>query len=427
MNIKSALKNWTLLVKIASLLLLSFCALGLVIGLTVRHNLLNSELQALVSLSARAKNDLIYSDGKWNTAKYNADPNTPHPQGSSGFASSLYIITTDGFVIERTQPVNGILDSADFKHLVTFQTPQTISIVTNEQWRVLSQPITNENGTVVGVIMVSYFNPQPLLLQTIDQKLQRNIAYITSSMVVKNDVMDVSKVDIRDVDYDVTFEIVNHFNRVLLNGGRVPTYIDSSYIEQELAKPEGASQVTDDENHKSYLLYRQQLTDSANRPVGIIVSGKSIDYITALLLSLIFPAVIAGLAAVITLTILLYRFLAYAVSPKKHEEEPVLESPPAAIEFDTQNSVIHLDGKTIQIPYATNQYELAKAVFSAPTKRWELDELLELFGETENLGNWRKVYDATLALNKKAGLKIVVYKDKTFRLNPELVPLVKKN
>ena len=85
-----------------------------------------------------------------------------------------------------------------------------------------------------------------------------------------------------------------------------------------------------------------------------------------------------------------------------------------------------INDTVVQVPYATNQYELADAVFSQPTKRWELDELLEKFGDTEDFGNWRKVYDATLALNKRTGLKIVVYKDKTFRFNPELVSHLKK-
>jgi hypothetical protein len=412
--------------KIAGLILLFFCFFGLITGFLLRNNLLYNEEVSLEKLTKQAENDLDYAGGKWNTAKYNADPSTPHPSGSSGFGSSLYIITADGFVIERTQPVNGILDSADFKHLMTFNSPQTLNIVTNEQWRVLSRPIQAPNGTTIGVIMVAYLNPPAQVIQSIDEKLQKNLAYIASATTIKNDEVDISRVDIRDVDYDISFEVVNHFNRVLLNTGRVPTYIDPSYVEQEMAQKEGIMQFKDKLTGKTYLLHKEHLSDAAGKPVGVIIAGKSIDYIADTLKNLFLPAIISTIIVSILLTALLYRF---AISPspeKKEEEHPRKNTSPEFIVFDAESSVLTLDDRTVQIPYATNQYELAKAVFSAPTKRWELDELLELFGETENLSNWRKVYDATLALNKKSGLKLVIYKDKTFRLNPEFIPHIKK-
>ncbi len=412
--------------KITGFALLFFCLFGLIIGFLLRINLLHNEQIALEKLAKQAENDLDYAGGKWNTTKYNADPNTPHPAGSSGFGSSLYIITAEGFVIERTQPVNGILDSADFKHLMTFQSPQTLNIVTNEQWRVLSQPVQAPTGTIIGVIMVAYLNPPAQIIQSIDEKLQKNLAYIASTTTIKNDEVDISKVDIRDVDYDVSFEIVNHFNRVLLNTGRVPTYIDPSYIEEEMAQKEGTVQFKDKLTGKTYILHKEHLSDAANKPVGVIIAGKSIDYIADILASLLLPALISSFVASVLLMTLLYRFVISPSKRKKEEERPHKNSTPEYIVFDAESSVLTMDNKTVQIPYATNQYELAKAVFSAPTKRWELDELLELFGETENLSNWRKVYDATLALNKKSGLKLVIYKDKTFRLNPEFIPHIKK-
>lgn len=419
-------RDYNVIGKVALVLGLVFLVFSMMVILLMRNNLLKNEQIALQKLTQQVEHDLDYENGKWNTAKYNADPNTPHPSGSSGFASSLYIITADGFVIERTQPINGILDSADFKHLSKFQTPQTINIVTNEQWRVLSKPVTNQNNKTIGVAMVTYLNPQSQLLQSIDDKLLRNITYILSSVAIKNDEIDVSKVDVRDVDYDISFEIVNRFNRVLLNTGRVPTYIDPSYVEEELANAEGQTHFTDPDTGKVYLLYKKHLSDANNKPVGVIVAGKSIDYINNLMSNLLLPALGLGILACAVTPFLVYYLVIWSAK-KQRDTEFNKKSDPETIAFDLQNSMLTIDKKAVQIPYATNQYELANAVFAAPAKRWELDELLEKFGETENFNNWRKVYDATLALNKRAGLKLVVYKDKTFRLNPDFVMKVRKS
>ncbi len=411
------MKSRAILRKIFISLFISFVLIVVLLLFLIRSYLLQNEKQSLQNLSLRVRHDLQYVDNKWDTSKYNADPSTPHPQGSSGFTSSLYIITNDGYVIERSHPIGGILDSADFKHLITFQTPQTLQILANEQWRVLSRPIINETGAVLGVSMVAYFNPPPQLLTTIDEKLERNLSYITSSIVAKSEDIDVGTIDVRNVDYDVTFEIVNKYNRVLLNTGRVPTYIDPSYVQEELIKSEGAFEAIDTTAKTNYLLYREKLIDTNNRPIGIIVSGKSTDYITTLINHLLIPALLINLVVSLLMTIFFYRLVFAQHKSGEIEDKTIgVES----ISFDSKNSVLHINDANIAIPYATNQYELCKAVFSAPTKRWELDELLELFGDAENLNNWRKVYDATLALNKRAGTKIVVYKDKTFRLNPDL-------
>src|SRR5438105_565827 len=82
--------------------------------------------KSLDVLTARIQNDLKYKNKSWDTRMYAADPYTPHPTGSSGFTTPLYILATDGFVIERNQPINGYLDSSDFKHILSFKSPQTI-------------------------------------------------------------------------------------------------------------------------------------------------------------------------------------------------------------------------------------------------------------------------------------------------------------
>ena len=112
----------------------------------------------LMNLTERVEDGLRYRNGSWDTSRYTSDPTTPHPSGSSGFSTPLYIIGVDGFVIERNAPIKGLLDTADFNHLMAFQTPQTIKIITNEQWRIVSRPIIQGNRTQ-GIIVVSVYNP----------------------------------------------------------------------------------------------------------------------------------------------------------------------------------------------------------------------------------------------------------------------------
>ena len=131
------------------------------IGITyifVRQSSLNQIYDSFMSLSQRIQHDIKYDQGKWDTKLYNADPFTPYPHGSSGFSQPLYIITSEGFVIERNRPISGLLDSSDFKHLLSFSRPQSISTVTNENWRVLSSPIRNKARTI-GVVLVAFYNP----------------------------------------------------------------------------------------------------------------------------------------------------------------------------------------------------------------------------------------------------------------------------
>jgi DNA-binding response OmpR family regulator len=83
-----------------------------------------------------------------------------------------------------------------------------------------------------------------------------------------------------------------------------------------------------------------------------------------------------------------------------------------------------MNEQIIQIPYASNQYYIMTALFSNPKKRWEQDEILEKFGEVESEEGWRKVYDAHLAINRKVGFKLIDYRDKLFRINPEYLSAI---
>ena len=125
-------KNPKIFIKIFLILvLLGFTQIGLGYFL-IRESFISELNKTLTDTSDRISSDLIIQKGSWNTEKYLSDPLTPHPNGSSGFLNPLYIITTEGFMIERNFPIKGYMDSSDFKHLKAFNTPQFVNGATKD-------------------------------------------------------------------------------------------------------------------------------------------------------------------------------------------------------------------------------------------------------------------------------------------------------
>lgn len=96
--------------------------------------------------------------------------------------------------------------------------------------------------------------------------------------------------------------------------------------------------------------------------------------------------------------------------------------------FDKEIPAIFVNEKEVKIPYATNQSNLCEALFEKPKKRWENDELLEIFGvNIEDTNVNRQPYDAMLAVNKKVAdesgvTDLILCNSKTFKLNPKYLP-----
>jgi len=394
-----------------SLLLIAQIAITFIF---LRYIALLDAKNSLEELYTRISNDLHIKNGKWDTTLYNADPHTPHPSGSNGFTTPLYIITSGGFVIERNQPISGLLDSSDFKHLQAFQTPQTIAVVTNDQWRVLSKRILGKNNEVLGLTSVAYHNPNINILNEIDQTLLESLEKINSSIKVIDNSIDVKDVDIRTIRYDIAFEVINTYNKVLLQNGRTPTFIDPSYIDNEL-KRNITRIVRDSNTGEQFLIFMQPIKDLSGKSQGVILMGRSLFSINNTLNAYVLFSLGFGFF-IIAPFLLLFSNKTFRFSYQSEKKDTY----PDEVVFDPKESIIRADKKIIKIPFATNQYYLCKAVFTLPKKRWELDELLKKFGENDSSQNWRKVYDTAIIINKKVGFKLISYEDKTFRLNPAI-------
>lgn len=364
----------------------------------------------------RIKSDIHYKDGEWDTRKYLSDPFTPHPHGSSGYSAPLYILTNEGFVIERNLPITGLLDSSDFKHLSEFLVPQYVG-VSSERWRVLSKFIVAE-GKNVGITFVSSYNPQESSLAEVDKTLRETADDINSRIIYTNNEIDISKVDIRDIKYDISFEIVTSYNKVLLNNGRTPSFIDSSYIFDEINRADRI--IKDNTSHDEYLIKKSTILDESDEVKGIIIAALPLrSYFLLLNSVMIYSSLViiplSGFIGVI-LYIVLQKHnsdIVSLLSTVQSESDSLRK-----ITFDSKQSLLFIDNKKIPIPYASNQYYLCKTLFSSPRRRWEQDELLEKLGEQIEARNNRKIYDAALAINRKVSLKLIQYGEKTYQLNP---------
>lgn len=372
----------------------------------------------LLTLSDRIIKDLRFDGKTWDTSLYNSDPYTPYPNGSSGFSNPLYILTKEGFIIERSSPIRGLLDTSDFKHLSKFNKPETIHTVTNEWWRILSKPI-EKNGLVLGVVVVSYYNPRESETLLIDRKMEENISFILSQIQVKDNKMNVSRLDIRNIHYEFSFEVVDNYNNVLINNGRVPTFIDTSYFAKEVESQQRRI-VTDKKTQEQYMVITRIITDIKSEPVGLIIIGESVRSLYTILHNYVLFALFVSLFCIVPLLVYvvhIFRKDVVAILAEKISNIKSIEI--KNIYFDKKGSSIQIDGRKYEIPYASNQYYVCDAIFSAPTKKWEYDELLEKLGDIKSDEiNGRKIYDAVLAINKKCGFKLIEYKYKVFTFNP---------
>ena len=377
----------------------------------------------LEAYTARVRSDFSFTDGLWNTSRYLADPLTPHPNGSSGYTQPLYIVTSNGFVLERSSPIHGFLDTSDFQKIRTFTTPQYVNGDTNERWRVLSKEIMYNNAAV-GVILVASYNPTPESIPQVDFDLRNNIDILLQKISITADgSVSVQGVDVRNIQYSVSFEIVDVHNRVLLNNGRTPSFIDPSYV--DTAARQQREYIRDEYSHEQFFVHYDVIRDNAGTSKGMIIAAHSLSDMDTLLRKFLIVSFLFGVGVVVPISLLFSQiirdWMRMNIAHERDEALKILRELPASLSFDRKKPAIIADEILYPIAYASNQYYVCDALFSQPKKRWETDILLDRMGEKADSKNSRTLYDTVLALNKKFLWRLVVYKDKTYQLNPDLL------
>lgn len=373
----------------------------------------------IVMVEKRVQEDIILENGKWNTAAYSADPLLPG-------TAPIYVLASDGYVIERWKPITGFLDASDFKHLLNFTSIQTVETSTNQDWRVLSVPINGSNETI-GVITLSYFHPTTENLELIDQEMFASAQKIQQQIRVEGDSFRIEPFDERKIPYYIAYQVVNKFNKIVFKSNnsnsidRLPNFIDPSYISSQLNKPSW-NLVRDERTQEIFLTKTEPLYigGEGSPDQGVIVIGHTLSRLFSVFTTYIAVLTITGF--LVYVLGVCWQMLSHQLRIWKKQQEKLV------IYFDKKNSILHINETQISIEYASNQYYLTEAVLEQPSKRWEVDEIMDKFGEELSQNSWRKVYDAMISINRKTAPilneKLILVEGKTFRLNPHFAKFV---
>lgn len=392
--------------KLIILIFISEFLLSILIISVIYFNQYNSNLKLKIS---QVKNDISFSDEKWNLSYYNSDVQL---LGSY----PLFLITDDGYVLDRRKNIHGFLDTTDLEKLDIYEKPQTIRTITGQERRVFTNSIKSE-GKEIGIISVSYFSPKEEIIDQIDEKLKASMQLIKSMLSVEDGKINVNKIDKRKIPYDISYAVVDNYNSVLskttnLNAiNRVPSYIDPSYIKSYLGEPKNKI-IKDGLTGEIFFIKSNTINDKTKKLRGVIIIGQSIkeyaEFIKLYSLSQLILGTIVLIGSAALYSVIL--------SKKQIKRENLY------IKFNASDGQLNINNETIQVPYATNQYYFLISIVGKPEKRWENDELLEKFGEDAIDKNSRKVYDTMIKINDKTislvGEKIILYQNKTYRLNP---------
>jgi hypothetical protein len=380
---------------------------------------------------SRVESDQIFENNHWDTTGYVNDEQMPPSSGP------LYIITSDGFVIERYNQINGFLDTSRFEYASSFTTPQTITTPANELWRLYSKPIS-KNNVMVGVVIIGYYQPDPEAIQDVDKQLLTAANQIVSDITVdSNNQINVQKVDARSISIFLSYEIVDQFNKRLEGSGPPPGYIDRVDGGYLTNFPSGKIRtIKDSKTGELFQVYMKPITDSSGKIAGYIAAASSLKQVNQILrYQLIFSAVAGFDIALLTFILLIYLLrheLAGMAEEIKLRLQRGLSLPggKSGLVFDPDKSIVRLGDKLLKVPYASTQYEICKVLFSNPKKRWELDEITDKMGEEYSdeapKKVWRKFYDAVRLLNEKSkqdlGANIIIPESGTFRVNTQIQP-----
>ncbi len=394
----------------------------LFIGCVIVYFVSISQVKTFINnISNLARQDIAYKNGVWDTSKYDSDPEIPGNY-------RIYVITKDGFVIDRWRPVPGYLDTSDFKQLLTYSRPKSIHTVTNQNWRIYSLPITNSNNNVIGLVAVGRYGDFDESHQPLDGELKKTAQLIRQKLVVTNSDIDTNDLNVHDVPFETSFQIVDQYNHIHLKSDnsntidRLPNYIDPSYIASQLKTP-SLNMIKSASTHEDFLAQTTPLKDNHGTPIGTIIVARTISPYLELIKNFAIIELLFGLVIIPAGYIFLLANGQKGASKfttkllKIHEVK--------TITFDKKSSYIKINNQKIAITYSTNQYFICVALFGSPKRKWETDELIEKFGMDHGPDSWRKIYDAMVSINKKAGQfldsKIIISNNKTYQINPELV------
>lgn len=412
-------------------LLSTFFVLQLIIGtVAVYHAGISQVETQLQTIDQLVHSDISYKNGTWDLAEYNTDPEVPGQY-------RLYVITKDGFVIDRWRPIAGYLDTSDMKQLLLYQSPKTEHTITGQTWRLLSLPIHNTRKDTIGVVAVGCLVRANDTLSQIDAQLLQAASTVSKGITVQGGSISTDNLDLRNIPYDISYQIVDQYNKIQAksntanNIDRLPNYIDPSYIAPQLQAPTLTRVTAANAQHETFLVESSPLTDASGSVFGAVIVARTISPIFDIAKQLFIISGLTGALLLAAASLFLYTWRHQEQSKTNDVEEKLLhEADIQRISFSKSEPALFVNKNRVDLTYATNQYYLCLALFSAPRKKWETGELLEKFGFEVDQDGWRKIYDAMSNINRKTHEimepRLIIVSNKTYQINPSLVALIQK-
>jgi hypothetical protein len=365
-------KSPEIIFSISALLIitLSFLAYLVINYIYLRQSAYNEIQNFLKNANNRIISDLVYKDNQWNTSGYINDDQTIQDK-------PLYIITSDGFIIDRVKPISGFLDTSDFKFSSSFQSPQTITTPVNEEWRLYSANIKND-GDILGTVIVGYYQPEATAIKDIDNQLISTANDILSEIKLSGNKIDTSNIDIKKISIKLSVGIVDKFNHALISVGGIPGYIDRSYVSNELE--ERFQTIVDKKTGEPFLVYSKPVYDSKNL-IGVVISGYSLKQVNTDLRNQLIFLTISGLTIIIIISILMiFVFQRQLVHLVRKPQEFITEE-----SKNNQNKILSrkilevnqkMDG-TVTIHFQGKEYKASKPELYSDSDQF-IERLMEL-------------------------------------------------
>ncbi len=410
----------TVILRLSAAFLVAFVLYLTASYFIIRSLSLHDMKQYLKITATSVSEDFEYSDGAWDTNKYLSDTTTPSE-------IPLYIFSLDGFLIDRREVIGGFLDTSNFIYASSFATPKTIVSPIGERWRVFSYRI-QRNGQEKGVMLLGYFEPAGRLEKDIDAVLLANAQMVDSQITFTNEVLDATQIVDKNIDHNISFEVIDPFNRSHKSIGGPPAYIDKSYL-QDALKRQDFSVITDARSQQKYMLHIQPILANGET-VGLVAVGKGLDQLNQILGNQLLLSSLAGLLPVFIFALFTFFVYRHDIGKIIEERLAMLTNPQCVvvdrIAFDPPGSTIIINSiHTIDIPADSYQFDICTLLFKNPKKQYDTLDLSDAMGELDEQKNVKRlVYDAVEAVNAKVkkltGIKLISHTDKKYCINPVL-------
>ena len=251
--------------------------------LFVRHGVYKSaELQSLQSADQVAA-EIAYKD-KWDL--------TAHRQSADIQALHLFVVTSEGVVVETSGFIPGLIGPVRPLDESMFTAPQTVKVPeTGETWREYAIRVKG------GVVALGILNPQNV---SAPDEFLKNAAHEFGSTI-----KDAVKVRTREISSQVDYAIIDDSGELLFEADWFPLKLEPSSVTQ-FRELHGLIQ----RGGKSYLVVSKSIKDSHGDTVGTIIIPKEVTGEEHVIRQHIFFNAIATLASWLAALLVVILYLA---------------------------------------------------------------------------------------------------------------------